>query len=280
MQTLTKRILVFVGLALLVAWPSQAEDITVVIGQPVAAAGPSYADITFWLNFENSGGDPDTGDYTMGASECSDGDTTGVTGSGAATASAAARYGTYGLDCPTDGDEADFDVSSDDIVSGTKGSIGFNVRVTDFTNYQDFLRIYKDVNNDNVALQTVNTDELRVRWRYGSSNEGDCITSGEDLQTATWYHIQVFYDASTANDDYIIIEVNGSPACSATGLSLTPFAGASAFVAFAVGERNGGVSSDYHVDNVMMSDDPTRDWYDSGLYDDTTVVGLTDACDG
>ena len=49
-------------------------NIDTIEGQAVAGGAEDYSDITFWLNFEaNDTATP----YTMDASECSSGDTTG-----------------------------------------------------------------------------------------------------------------------------------------------------------------------------------------------------------
>jgi len=87
--------------------------------------GADYSDITFWWRCE-------TADFsgTNGTLDYSAGDDVADLTSEAAINTDAVKYGTNGLDCPTNYDVARFVPSNNDIIDSSEGRIGFWLRTT------------------------------------------------------------------------------------------------------------------------------------------------------
>lgn len=234
-----------------------------------------YSDITFWLNFENAQSDPDTGDYTMGASECSVGDTTGTTASLGQMSTAAAIIGSYGYETVSSNDYITFSVSSNDIVSGTAGRIGFWYywKSGAFVDTHHLLKVYQDADNYMfLRTETTGEGELQFRWRSGGSNEIDVTTSTANLVEETAYFFEISWD--TVNDNTYVY-INGVAVVTDESTNITAISPSSLIIT-----DDDGTGFNVYVDNLMISDDPTRDFYGggTGLCVETSAPG--GACGG
>jgi hypothetical protein len=94
--------------------------------QVVYSPAASFADILLWINFENCGGSPCTGTYTLHASnEYSAGDDTITLASGNPVDTTSALDGTYGLNCDMSVSAlTGLDITSNDIFPATEGRVG------------------------------------------------------------------------------------------------------------------------------------------------------------
>ncbi|MCK4240829.1 MAG: hypothetical protein KAX30_04340 [Candidatus Atribacteria bacterium] len=227
------------------------------------AAGASYNDITLWLGFEGTWSSPT---YTIGADDYSAGDTTGTITSVAVVNSDAGLIGTNGLDCPTSYDRMQFSVSSDNIISGTAGRIGLKIRFTAWAQDGSVFNVVETAGNDHFDLLTygadgVGTRELRFRWEDDNSTTNLITTTTADLVLGTIYFIEIKYD-TTANSFELWIDGVSKGTDTTDKGPIQP-------VTLEIGEIFGG-ALDQHIDNLMISDDITRDFYGEGLHDDTT----------
>jgi len=209
----------------------------------ITSSGDDYSDITFWCGFEGTWSSPT---YTMGDDDYSAGDTTGTANSDAVVNTDAALVGTYGLDSPSGYDKITFDVSSNDIVSGTSGRVGCKIRINTWEAVVYFIMAKDATNNRNFFVETYGTDELLFAW----DGSGVATTTDANLSTGTIYFIEISYD--TTADEYELF-VDG--VSKATG-SLARDAFSPEY--FYTG-NNSGTNGDIHVDNYMVSNDKDRD---------------------
>jgi hypothetical protein len=229
----------------------------------VAAAGTTYPDITMWLNFEaNDTADP----YTMGASDCGF-DTTGTFVSGATIAGTGCKVGTYCLSLPSGNDAMTFTMPA-----MTKGRIGFWYYMTTWANSVPILKWYVDASNY-FFLRSSTSDELQIRWTIGASNETETISSTLTLVVGAWRFIEVAWDTSLGVTDYIDVYVDGTRYINDVG-ALTGL-GASTLQ---IGDIAENADLDSFYDNFIVSNDPTRDLYESGTGLSVAITKPSGAC--
>jgi len=210
----------------------------------VPADGDDYSDITFWWRCEGE---------TLGADDYySGGDNTATGFSDAAINTDAVMVGTNGCDFPTSYDRYEFDISSEDLASGSAGRIGFYVKfVTSTSSESGTIKIEEDSSNY-VYVTIHNSNLLNCNWRDGGTSHNYVSSGTVSDNTATF--IELEYDAA-ANSR--ILYINGTPETenTTTIATISP-------ILLIVGNDPDGMSDDgIYIDNIMISNDPDRDLY-------------------
>lgn len=201
-----------------------------------SAGGDTYTDITFWWRCEST---------TFTGDDYSSGDSTPTVNSAVAINSDAGMVGTNGIDCPTGGDSYSFDSAS--IIDGSTGTIGFYWKFYDVT-WTSFVNIFRGETDsgDYFRLMTYDDDRLRFTWN------GTNFTTTATYSIDTEYFIQIVFDVTT---DTVKLIVDNSEDIDTTA---TPISGLTLDTIY-WGTETGG--ADIYLDNIMVSDDYTRDFY-------------------
>jgi hypothetical protein len=200
----------------------------------------SYSDIVHFWVVET------TGDPWWGSNSCSDEDTTPLLVSDAVVNTDAVKIGTYGLDCPQSSDYVNFntfELNCGDL------RYGFWFYATTWVDTTVLIEL----------MNCTSSGDTEVRWRTGGEidlRDGATVketSSGAGITTGTWYFLELVMN-DTGNIRQVLI--NGSSILSETD----------AWSALALTELHWGVASndlsDMYFDNLMISDDVTRDFND------------------
>jgi len=104
------------------------------------------------------------------------------------------------------------------------------------------------------------TDEFYVRCVVGSTLYIENVAStAANLSTNTWYFIEIAYDTTLGATDYVDVYVNGTRRINSVQ-ALPTLVGATMYLC----DPAELLDADAFMDNVMISDDPTRDFYGGG----------------
>jgi hypothetical protein len=240
---------------LLVAFVS-ATSADLIVGTTGISSAVTYNDIIHFWTAETTGSP-----YWDAAKDCSDDDTTPTLISSAVVNSSAVKIGSNGLDNPASSDYVlfnDFHHTCGDL------RYGFWLYATTWVDTTVILKL----------VSCTAAGDTEIRWRTGNEleiREAGTIketTSGANITTGTWYFIEIVMDDT--NDSRKII-VDGT----------TRATEVDAWTGQAMTEIHLGVASndlaDLYNDNLMVSDDVTRD-FNSCCKNLTTKP--SGACDG
>lgn len=206
-----------------------------------------YSDITFWWRCESTTLDSKL-DYSAG-------DTTGAADGTPGVTAAAHKYGTNGLDCPA-GDDAvyRFVPVSDDIVGSAEGRAGFWIDANVWNN-EDWIGFYIYDDADNVFnIRMIDGDEIYFKWKDNGTVREILTSTNANIDNTYNQFVEVAWKTSTNYREFF---VNGVSKGSSSDL-INSFAGD--LVRLDIGRGNGAVS-DIYQDNIMISNDSTRDLY-------------------
>ena len=263
-----KLLLILLCFVLLAFTPSTTAFMLVGDSTP-EAGGASASDIVFWLNFEE--GDNVT-PYTMGAGECSDGDTAGDFAGSMAVNVDAALTGTYGLDSPGAGDYITFNAYNDDIVNATACIIGFKLYINTWANLSTLVEYYVDGSNYFSLRLSNDGDDFYIYWYEGGVSKviGDIDVN---LSATTEYYVEFFIDAA---NNVRKVRIDGGGWVS----DATEFVGFAGAVDTNEPFRTGSVTNanDVYIDQVIVSFDITTPRDLNALKD--TATKLDGSCDG
>lgn len=247
---------------------------------PIIVQAPSgeesYADIKIWMNFENCGGSPCTGNYSIGSSECSDAGTTWtVSGSGQVSTTASMGTGTYGAEMDVTATDyyQEYNASVDNMWDRTSGRVGSHVRfdstVPDPSNFWYFsIRAGADDRLWGRTLDVSGTQEWEAWWVYNNSTQATCTTSGFGVAADTTYYFEIAYDAGIGDgSDELIIYVDGVAEATCNTETMTPMDSDAGYIE---------IGRDSWIDNFRVSTDPDRDLYATA----STESDPATACDG
>ena len=223
------------------------------------APGGDYDDITLWIGWENCGGTPCQTDYTLGADDYSAGDSVATRNSATEVNSAAAMVGSFGADATTGNDYYSLDVSDGDIISGTSGVIAMwfkSYRAT-WADYDQLFTISGN-SGEYLRIEFYSGDTLRVNWYDTGQLLWTDVTPPFNITVSNNFFVQLTYNATT---NLIKLEV-----ADADDVALTEWVNttATAFAPITPVTVNIGcfiAGSDMYIDNFMVSNDPTRDFF-------------------
>jgi hypothetical protein len=235
--------------------------------EPAAApGGEDYSDITMWWRCEEDPLEADNGDYP---------DAEDPTMTGAALSDTAEKIGTYGILIRADNqDKVSFTPS---LLPKAKGRVGFYFYIgSGDWHAQTTLFKFEDTTpnpDDEVYVRLDGSDELQLVWYVNSSLEinkaSDDGAPSADLSDATWYFLEVEWDATA---DTAAVYVDGVEVITHSG-TLTELGTLEGFIIGNYGKTS--PSSLMYIDQVMVSDlSVARDFYDD-IYQGTALRDVT-----
>ena len=221
---------------------SNTTDFTTTTG---GAPADPFDDILLWwrceaLDFSGTNG---TLDYSA------EDDIAAASGS-AAINTDSVKYGTNGLDCPTNSSWVTFTVSSDDIVDADEGRIGFWYYQTTQAGDGFIARFILDTNNKS-SIAIYDTDGLNWSWTDGSTARTTLNIVDADLDPTTWYFIEAAWKVSTGYRELFVDGVSKGSSSATIG-TFEP-------TSLLFGNIS-DVANDWFLDNIMVSNDSTRDF--------------------
>jgi len=205
------------------------------------AAAPDYSDITFWWRCEGETLDG-SDDHTDG------GDSTATGNSDAAIDSGLKVVGSNSCDFPS---SLDFYAFTDDGGMLPVGSfrLGFYIYATTGADDGGIFRKYHDA-DEYFYIRMDGTDDFRVEYK-NVSETSQVVTSTNVLPDETWVFVEVAFD-DTANT--LEVFINGV----SKGSDTTSIGAFTTGDGIRIGEY-GGITNDIHMDQIIISNDYTRD---------------------
>jgi hypothetical protein len=227
---------------------------SMMVGGSSGECALTFTDILFFYRFENT----DTEDYPGN----------GMTRNDGAVFSGTSQVGSYSLSCPNANDYTNGTVTSEDIFPATKGRLGMWYRWS--TAWAEWKVLFRacDAGCANEIVVDHNNSSGSIQFNYDGSTVN---TNGTAIPTVdTWYFVEVAWDTDLGDgSDYMEIFVNGVSKGSSSAKTLTP----PSVIDLNFGNDNAAASSATFVDNAMVSNDKTRDfWVD----EDCNGVDLAD----
>ena len=217
-------------------------------------SGDTYEDIIAFFTFENCGGSPCQTNYTLSADDYPSSGTL-TRNSEAEINSAAAAVGSYGVDATTGNDYYGTTIVPDS-TAGVIAGWFYSYRAS-FTNYDQVFYL-SDGGTSFAVLAFYSDDTVRFMWDDGTANSWTDTTPPFNITANAWYFFQITYDADT---DYMKIEIAAAADESMTiwiESSATAFAPVT-WTSMGIGATVAG--ADMYIDNFMVSDDTTRDFF-------------------
>lgn len=210
----------------------------------VIAKKNDYADILFYWGCESTTPDYSAGDTSAGAQ------------SQAAINTDAAKIGTNGCDFPSDYDRYQFTVSSDDLIVGDHGRAGFWYRSVTFANNAYLFSYTVDGNNVMYIYQlTPTNNHLSFYYKAGGTSTSVNVTTA--IADETWTFVEFAWN-NTGNEYKFFL--NGEQQGATVTTDLPDWVGTGGANVLQIGE-SAGTNTDFHIDQVFISNDPTRDLY-------------------
>lgn len=198
--------------------------------------------LTFYWRCEGTTLDG-THDFTAG-------DSTATLNSAAAINTAAVRYGTNGLDCPTSSDNATFTVSTNDLANPAAGAMAAWVRITTWGSAATLLSATGSTGNDFYVLMMTGTDELRFSSKRNGGSTFNLDTTAANLATGNWYFVGFAWDQAANDRRIVVYDSNMSLIENRTDLT-TAYDQPTDIISLRIGEGN-VTASDTHIDNVFV----------------------------
>jgi len=260
-----KKLILFTLLSLCVALQASAWNPMITTSGTSAAA--TYPDIIFWMNGEGAWTTDPTDLYTLGASEC-----TALAGAAAACA-ITGLFTEVTADGEIIGDSSfkalnayDRCLFAETTLPAAAGRIGIytNFLSAGVTNTHIWT-FYQNDPDSNFSLRHSGTDDITVIWREGGADIKAIATAVNTFDDTTHY-VEVAWDTDNgAGSDCLALYVDGlvvgSEDCTLT------LDGTITYDAFYVGNVLTGTGTTL-MDNLIISNDYTREIYNSGLHDD------------
>lgn len=242
----------------------------------VSTAEETLPDIIFFFTAEENDtteyydfdGDPDYSKY----------DPSGLYNSGATITSSQAAIGTYAYDSTSTNDYLYFNITEHANLTDFVAAGWFYIYDGSWPNPNagsgdGIFSVWHDEDNDGIEIKPDDDGDSNEFGFTTSSNIGYEFneTSSMDLSLNTWYVFQIVVDSSTPSREICIYNTN------LTELECEENTGAFSFESplevILLGQR-GTDYDDYYLDNIMISDDVTRDFI-TDTYGGTELIKLT-----
>ena len=187
---------------------------------------------------------------TDGGCVISGGDASATANSAVDITSAPTGKSGYAVTWSTERDYYAFDVSSDDLVDDTAGTVVFDFYVTTFYNYTYMFMVRALSGEDEISVGIVHTDELRLSYEGSNAGEVYATTSGADLQLNTWYTVTAKWrTGNQSGNPTLSITANNVTATSST--TLTAFTNQPGSNSLMIGNP-GGSANGASVKNIKI----------------------------
>jgi hypothetical protein len=220
------------------------------IGSGVTAT-EDYSDIVFFWTAEST---------TFGDDDYSAGDNTpSANGSGLTINSTAGIIGTNGIFTTTSGGR----FYSFSVGTGTSrifpasGRMGFWLNNPNTTKVTP---VYFQIDSSNRGQLDIENNDVSVYWRYNNATEGTCASNSDVISTGTHF-IEFAWGSG-----YRQVWVDGT---SVLNCSTTTTEQDFTDISFGDADAVGDTSAEY-MDNIMISNDVDRDFYNDGLHELTS----------
>ena len=237
------RYLITALLLLLCATSAQA-GVFVGFGQEAPAG---YSDVIFYWNADSTTAQKSSGDTSATAQAGATIDTTTYhNGTGSVAIDGAYR-------------RFDFTLNNDDIADMETGRVGIWAYVSATTMNWAFLNFRYD-NSNYIRLSTFGTSRIYFDYVAGGSGPTYTGTGNSSFPSNEWFFLEFAWNKGGAGNDFQIF-INGSLVASDDTTSGTWSKGAGG--TFSIGDYDGNASAinSYYIDQVIISNDPTRDLY-------------------
>jgi hypothetical protein len=224
-----------------------------------AAAAVSYPDIIFYHSFEASTTFTSCApDKQVGGSDT----TPTANGGGAVIDNTFRAVGTNSLDLPTSSDRMTLTLNNDDLVDVDAGIVGFYVYFDSFGTGSSFglFSAYYDANNY-IRVETFATStnyNLRMMYKAGGTAV-NWNSNNNAIRTGNWDFVEIIWNKAAegaAAGTAFEMKVNGTSVGTNDGSSGEWTKSATGVLEFGDFEGN---TTDCHIDQVIISNDPTRD---------------------
>lgn len=206
-------------------------------------SGGDYSDIVFFWTAEST---------TFSADDYSGGDNTPTAiGSGLEINSDAGYIGTNGVYVPTSGGRVySFDVDGNDIVP-TSGRLGFWYYSNDLSSTTT--PIYWSIADASTRMQfQISGNDISFYWRDSGAGRTACTSNTDVVAGSTWQFIELAWDV---NYREAFVDGESVLECTTTTSSQSP-------TRFFIGDEDSTSDAEpKHLDNIMVSNDKTRDLY-------------------
>jgi hypothetical protein len=216
-----------------------------VIGVVRGSGGDTYDDILLFMTLESE---------TLGVDDCYGSDSTLDPEFDAEIIAGAANVGSYGAHYSASAETSPsyhiLSVTSQDIVRGDAGRIGFYVKINTWVNFTALLTVYDDGSNYFQVLM-VSDDELRFSWTDGGTSRTHLASTSANISTGTFIFIELAYDASA---NYREIFVDGVSIASDSSSTINAISPAYLYSGSWISKANW----DVYEDNIITSNDKTR----------------------
>ena len=257
-----KKLILFILLSLCLAF--QASALTPMIMTSGNGNSCDTTSIVYWNRFEDTDLNGDcTGDGAPYAC-CSDLNTgtcdySTASGTGTLTnaviGTGAVKYGVNGLDSRTAFER--LTMASPTATLDDEGKVGFYLRIVDFQTGGQLFRAFANSNN-HFTLNLSGSDdatgrELLAKWYYEAGTEISVASTTADMAENVWYWVEMNWNhtANTMN-----VWVDGVQVITSTD-AMTGLAVAMDYIIYA---NLSAVTSDFHIDNLMISTDEDQDF--------------------
>lgn len=209
------------------------------------ASSPTYPDVIFYWSCDST------------TAEKSSGDTTATSEVSAAIDTSTYQVGTGSCSFGGSYSRFDFTLNNDDLADMETGRVGMWVRVTTNGSNSSIFRASYDANNY-IKLAFFNTD-YRVMMDYYAGGSGMQYedTAAGAFALNTWFFLEYSWNKGAAGNDFYMY-INGTQVATLDASSGTWAKSAAGTLTFGDIEGNGAV---FRVDNIIISNDPTRDLY-------------------
>lgn len=208
--------------------------------------GDSYTDILFWWRAESA--TLATGDYPTSG-------TLTANNASATIAAGAAKVGSYGVSSVAAYAYYYKASASGALLDPSAGRVGFWFKYNSAWQTKSLFKYYVDASNRFYVTGSTGGN-LSFVYQSGGSNS-TATSTVNNLVADTWYFVELIYDTTT---DVQKIYLNGSQIATTT-LSLTAI---SSTGQIQIGESSGSSSPNEFIDNIMVSNSITRDFYGGG----------------
>lgn len=215
-------------------------------GGAVAVAG--YPDVIFYWSCDSTTANKSAGDTSASAQ------------AGATISTSRYQQGTGSVAVDGAYRRFEFTLNNDDLADMETGRIGMWVYVdSTITGGSNFIRLYYDSNNY-VRLYMFSTNRIYFDYMAGGSGPQYVGTSNNAFANDEWVFVEFAWNKGGAGNDFQIF-VNGSSVSSDDTVSGTWSKGASGVLSIGDDDGNASAANNYNIDNIIISNDPTRDLY-------------------
>ncbi|QXE85957.1 LamG domain-containing protein [Geomonas nitrogeniifigens] len=215
---------------------------------PAGGGGGSYSDILFWWRAESA--TLATGDYpasgSLTANNASATITSGATNVGSYGVSSVAPYAYYYKA-----------VTAGDLINPTVGRVGFWFKYNSTYQARTLFRYYVDTTHY-MYITGVAGGDIGFTYKDNTTTKSASSTLATKLVADTWYFAEASWDV---NGNALHVYINGAQVATQdlTGITTLGTTGQ-----IQIGESAGSSAPNEFVDNIMISNSTTRDFYGGG----------------